>query len=185
MKMPVKTSLAPATPLLLLLMMICSLCQTNREEADSRSIALSSDKNAAAELRKKWEASPDGVNYKQWEDSPAGKKVRISHARVKKQIRDFSSMDAVICSLTFERDFGKSAGPKWIVVKISDDEYMMQFTPQEFQQLNSLKVNDKIKIKSRSAGLSPNHPYLIISGDYMEKNGKILFERDFSKQKPC
>jgi hypothetical protein len=183
--MPVKPSLAPGTPLLLLLMMICSFCQTNREEPDSKSITVSAGKNAAAELKKKWQASPDGVKYRQWEDSPEGRKVRTSYNRVKKQIRNFAGMEAVISSLTFERDFGKSAGPKWIIVKISGDDYMMQFTPKEFQKLNSLRVNDTIMVKSRSAGFSPNHPFLILSGDYMEKNGKILFERHFGKQKPC
>ena len=34
-------------------------------------------------------------------------------------------------------------------------------------------------------GYSPNHPYLIISGEYIERNGEILFKRDFSKIKGC
>ena len=46
---------------------------------------------------------------------------------------------------------------------------------KEFEKLKNLKVNDKIIIKSRSAGLSPNHPYLILSSDYIEQNKKILF----------
>jgi hypothetical protein len=58
---------------------------------------------------------------------------------------------------------------------------MMQFNRNDFQQLKSLKVNDKIIVRSRNAGYSPNHPYLIVSGDYIEQNSKILFERDFSK----
>ena len=62
---------------------------------------------------------------------------------------------------------------------------MMQFSPKDFQQLNSLKVNDKIIVRSHSAGYSPNHPYLIVSGDYIEQNGKVLFERDFRKNNGC
>jgi len=93
-------------------------------------------------------------------------------------------MEAVVTSVTFRRT-GKSAGIKWLIVRINSEEYMMQFSPKEFQQLNSLKVNDKIILRSRSAGYSPNHPYLIISGDYIERNSKILFKRDFSKNKGC
>ncbi|HMF71394.1 MAG TPA: hypothetical protein VK616_07950, partial [Flavitalea sp.] len=91
---------------------------------------------------------------------------------------------AVVTSVTFRRN-GKSSGIKWLIVRINGEEYMMQFSPKDFQQLNSLKVNDKIIVRSRSAGYSPNHPYLIISGDYIERNNKILFKRDFSKNKGC
>jgi hypothetical protein len=62
---------------------------------------------------------------------------------------------------------------------------MMQFVPKEFEQLSSLKVNDKIIVRSRSAGYSPNHPYLILSGDYIEQNNKVLFEPDFSNNNGC
>ncbi len=62
---------------------------------------------------------------------------------------------------------------------------MMQFIPNDFEKLNSLKVNDKIIIKSRSAGFSNNHPYLILSSNYIEHNNKVLFERDLSKNDGC
>lgn len=140
---------------------------------------------SAAEMeagRKKWEATPDGIKYKKWEASPAGKKVHASHDKIKKDIKAFTNMDAVVTSVTFQRS-GKSSGIKWLIVRINGEEYMMQFTPNEFQQLNSLKVNDTIIVKSRSAGHSPDHPYLIISGDYIARNDKVLFERDFSKNR--
>ena len=121
---------------------------------------------------------------KKWEASPAGKKVYASHDKIKKSIKAFTNMEAVVTSVTFRRT-GKSASIRWLIVRINGDEYMMQYSPKEFQQLNSLKVNDKIILRSRSAGYSPNHPYLIISGDYIERNGEILFKRDFSKIKGC
>ena len=62
---------------------------------------------------------------------------------------------------------------------------MMQYRLKDIQQYTSLKVNDKIIIRSRSAGYSPNHPYLILSGDYIEHNKKVLFKRDFSKNNGC
>ena len=57
----------------------------------------------------------------------------------------------------------------------------MQFIPKDFQKLKSLKVNDKIIVRSRSAGYSYNHPNLIISSDYIARNNKVLFKRDVSK----
>lgn len=143
------------------------------------------DKKARLDERNKWEASPDGIKFKEWEVSPAGKKVHASHDKIRKQIKTFANMEAVVTSVTFRRANAKSCGPKWLIAKINGEEYMMQFSPKDFQQLNNLNVNDKIIVRSRSAGYSPNHPYLIISGDYIEHNGKVLFKRDFSKIKGC
>ena len=94
-------------------------------------------------------------------------------------------MEVVVTSLTFKRTNGKSTGPKWLIVTINGEEYMMQFIPKDFQQFNSLKVNDKIIVKSRTASCSNNHPYLILSSDYIAHQNKILFERDFSKNNGC
>lgn len=143
------------------------------------------DKKAALDERKKWEASPDGIMYKEWEVSPEGKKVHASYDKIKTDIKAFTDMEAVVTSVTFQRENAKSSGPKWLIVRINGEEYMMQFIPKEFEQLNSLKVNDKIIVRSRSAGYSHNHPYLIISGDYIARDNKILFKRDFSKNNGC
>ncbi len=143
------------------------------------------DKKANLDKRKKWEASPDGIKYKEWEVSPEGKKVYASYDKIKKDIKAFNNMEAIVTSLTFQRANGKSSGPKWLIVRINGEQYMMQFIPKDFQQLNSLKVNDKIIVRSRSAGFSNNHPYLILSSDYIARNNKILFKRDISKNNRC
>ena len=143
------------------------------------------DKKVNLDKRKKWEASPDGIKYKEWEVSPEGKKVHASHDKIKESIKSFTNMEAVVTSVSFQRTNAKSSGLKWLIVRINGEEYMMQFIPKDFQQLNSLKVNDKIIVRSHSAGYSHNHPYLIISGDYIEQNNKILFKRDFSKNNRC
>jgi len=142
-------------------------------------------RKSGLEERKKWEASADGIKFKEWERSPEGKKVYTSHDKIKKQLKAFTDMEAVVTSVTFQRADAKSSGPKWLVVTINGEAYMMQFTRKDFQQLNSLKVNDKIIVRSRSAGCSPNHPYLILSGDYIAYNNKVLFKRDFSKNNGC
>jgi hypothetical protein len=143
------------------------------------------NRKANLDAKKKWDASPDGIKYKEWEVSPEGKKVHASYDKIKNSIKSFSNMEAVVTSLTFQRANAKSSGPKWLIVRINGEEYMMQFIPTDFQQLNSLKVNDKIIVRSHSAGYSHNHPYLILSGDYIERNNKVLFKRDFSKNNRC
>lgn len=135
--------------------------------------------------RKKWEATPDGIAYKKWENSPEGKKVDASYEKVKKHFKDFSDMEAVVTSVTFQRENAQSGGSKWLIVEIEGETYMMQFIPKEFEQLKSLKANDKIIVRSRSAGFSHNHPYLILSSDYIAKDDKVLFKRDFSKNNRC
>jgi hypothetical protein len=177
--------------LLIILLAVVSGCVFANREPNMESkpsldtlSTINRDSQMLAE-RKKWEASPDGIQYKQWEVSAEGKKVHASYDKIKKSIKDFTNMEAVVTSVTFQRENAHSSGPKWLIVRIDDDYYMMQFIPKEFQQLSGLKVNDKIIVKSRSAGFSPNHPYLILSGDYIERNNTILFKRDFSKNKGC
>lgn len=143
------------------------------------------DKKGDPDAMKKWEATPAGQHYKEWEASSEGKKVQASYDKIKKSIKAFTEMEAVVTSVTFQRPNQKSSSPKWLIVKIDGEEYMMQFIPKDFQQLSSLKVNDKIIVKSRSAGYSPNHPYLIITGDYIARDNQVLFKRDFDKNKGC
>ena len=172
--------------LILLLVVVSGLVFANCEfKKETKSLSVADEKTRMMDERKKWEASPDGIKYKEWENSAEGKKVHASHDKIKKHISTFADMEAVVTSVTFQRENAKSSGPKWLIVKIDGDEYMMQFVPKDFEKLKSLKVNDNIIIRSRSAGYSPNHPYLILSGDYIAHDNKILFKRDFSKNKGC
>jgi hypothetical protein len=143
------------------------------------------DRKAHRDNKKTWEASPEGAKYKEWELSPEGKKVQASYGKIKKHIKAFTDMEAEVTSVTFERANGKTSGPRWLIVSINGETYMMQFIPKDFEQLKDLKVNDKIIVRSRSAGCSPNHPYLIISGDYIARNHTVLFKRDLSKNNRC
>ena len=143
------------------------------------------EKKSMLEQRKKWEASPDGIKFNDWKNSPEGKKVQASYDKIKNEINAFTEMEAIVTSVTFQFPTTNPSSPKWLVVKINGEDYMMQFIPNDFEKLNSLKVNDKIIIKSRSAGFSHNHPYLILSSNYIEHNNKVLFERDLSKNDGC
>jgi len=177
--------------LILSLLVLSVLVLANREIKNETSQKQSpkplsiADKKAALDARKQWEETPEGIKYKEWEVSAEGKKVHASYNKIGKYIKAFANMEAVVTALTFQRANWESLGPKWLIVRIGGEEYMMQFIPKDFQQLNSLKVNEKIIVRSRSAGYSPNHPYLIISGDYIERSNKILFKRDFSKNNGC
>ena len=137
------------------------------------------------EKRKKWEASPDGIKFNEWKDSPEGKKVQASYEKIKNEINAFAEMEALVTSVNFQFPTTNPSSPKWLVVKINGENYMMQFIPNDFEKLNNLKVYDKIIIKSRSAGFSHNHPYLILSSDYIEHNDKVLFERNLNKNDNC
>ncbi|WP_421943130.1 hypothetical protein [Pedobacter sp.] len=176
--------------LILPLVVVSGLVFANRETKDenkpsTKSLSPAEMKARAVEDRKKWEATPDGLNYIKWEASPAGKKVSASHDKIRKYIKDFSNMEAVVTSVTFKRPNANSSSPKWLIVKIDGEEYMMQFNAKDFQKLSGLKVNDKIIVKSHSAGYSPNHPYLIVSGDIIEQKNKVLLKREFNKNDGC
>jgi hypothetical protein len=164
-------------------------CEEKKETTDVSKTALKplteAQQKANQEARAKWEASPDGIQYKKWQNSPEGKKIKASHDNIRKQLQEFTTMEAVVTSVTFEREGTKGKGSKWLLVQIEGETYMMQFVSKEFEQLKSLQVNDKISLKSRSAGYSNNHPYLIIRGDYIAKDNKVLFKRDLSKNNRC
>jgi hypothetical protein len=142
----------------------------------------------AAEMkaaRKQWEATLNGIMFKQWEASPAGKKVYASEAKIRKDISDFTNMDGVVTSLSLPPGSRVGFG---MMVSINDDDYILAFGIEqsgknimnfksEFEHLHSLKVNDKIIIKSHNVSHTPKYAYPIISGDYVERDSKILYNR--------
>lgn len=67
------------------------------------------------------------------------------------------------------------------MARINDEDFILSFGPlkfNEFQQLRSLKVSDKILLKSRSVMHAPKYAYPIVSGDYVEKDSKIIYKRE-------
>jgi hypothetical protein len=138
-------------------------------------------KLTAAEMkaaRKQWEASPDGIMYKKWEDSPAGKKVYAAEAKIRKQISTFTNMEAVITSLFLPAGSRVGFG---VMARINDEDFILSFGPlklNELQQLHSLKVNDKILLKSHSVMHAPKYTYPMVAGDYIERNSKLIYKRE-------
>ena len=168
--------------LILPLVVVSGLVFANREiknETSKKSIPrpLSAAERKAA--LKKWEATPDGIMYKKWEASPAGKKVHASEAKIRKSIRKYTNMEGVVTSLSLPPGSRLGFG---VMVRINGDDYILSFGPaksddNEFQQLHSLKVNDKIIIKSHSVSHAPKYSYPIVSGDYVERDSKIVYKR--------
>ncbi|MDJ1467604.1 hypothetical protein [Xanthocytophaga flava] len=126
---------------------------------------------------KKWEATPDGIQYKKWETSVEGKKVLAGAAKLRKSIRDSLPMEAVVTSLALPPGSRLGFG---VMVRINGDDYILSFGLQqstEFQPLHSLKVNDKLLIRSRFVSYAPKYSYPIVAGDYVERDSKILYKR--------
>lgn len=166
--------------LILPLVVVGGLVFANREiKKETPKVSLRK-KLTAAEMkaaRKQWEASPDGIMYKQWEESPAGKKVYASEAKIRKQISTFTNMEAVITSLSLPEGSRVGFG---VMANINGEDFILSFGPlksNEFQQLHSLKVNDKILVKSHFVSHAPKYTYPIVSGDYVERDGKIIYNR--------
>ena len=159
--------------------------EIKKEKKPAKKSLSCSENNSNLDQRKKWEASPDGIKYKEWENSPEGKKIHASYDAIKEDIKTFSEMEGILTSVTFQRPTTDPSSPKWLIVKINDYEYMMQYSPKDFEKFKDLKVNDKIFIRSRSAGFSHNHPYLVLSGDFIEHENKVLFKRKFNKNDGC
>lgn len=166
--------------LILLLVVLSGLVFANREMKNETTKKSTQKPLSAAEMkakRERWEASPDGIKYKEWEASPAGKKVYAAEAKIREHIKDSTNMEAVVSSLSLPRGSRLGFG---VMVRINGDDYILSFGTEEsneFQQLHSLKVNDKIIIRSHSVSHAPKYSYPIVSGDYVERDSKIIYKR--------
>jgi hypothetical protein len=177
--------------LILTLVVVSGLVFANREKENSKKITpkpAGSAPISAAEMkaaRAKWEASPDGIFFKKWEASPAGVKVNAATAKISKSVKDFAEMEAVVTSLSLPAGGRLGFG---VMVEIDNEDYILAFGIEqpgknimnfksEFEHLRSLKVNDKIIIKSHNLSKAPKYAYPIVSGDYVERGGKIIYKR--------
>jgi hypothetical protein len=174
--------------LILPLVVVSGLVFANREIKNETSKKSTPKPLSAVESKaelKKWEATPDGIKYKIWEASPAGKKVYAAETKIRKHIEDYTNMEGVVTSLSLPPGSRLGFG---VMVRINGDDYILSFGPEksdknflnfnnEFQLLHSLKVNDKIIIKSHNVSHAPKYSYPIVSGDYVEQDSKIIYKR--------
>jgi hypothetical protein len=130
---------------------------------------------------KKWESSPEGVFFKKWEASPAGLKVQAAAAKINKLAKDHACMEAVVTSLSLPEGAQLGFG---FMVNINGEAYILSFGPEmnkEFTELHRLQVNDKILVKTNGVSKAPKYAYPIVSGDYVERDGKILYKKALNK----
>jgi hypothetical protein len=81
-------------------------------------------------------------------------------------------MEAVVTSLSLPPGSLLGFG---VMARINGDDYILRFDDDP-QQLRSLKVNDKIIIKSHGVSYAPKYAYPIISGEYVERDSKIIYK---------
>ena len=165
--------------LILPLVVVSGLVFANREIKGENSKKSAPKALSAAEMqagRERWEATPDGIKFKEWEASPAGKKVYAAEDKIWKHIKDSTNMEAVVTSLSLPPGSRLGFG---VMARIDGVDYIVNFEPEKSQleQLNSLKVNDKIIIKSHSVSFAPKYSYPIVRGDYVERDSKIIYKR--------
>lgn len=174
--------------LILSLVVVSGLVYANREvktETPKKSISKPLSVAEKNPELKKWEASPDGIHFKNWEASPEGKKVDAAVAKISKSVKDFTDMEGVVTSLSLPPGSRLGFG---VMVKIDDEDYILSFGIEqpgenimnfesEFEQLRSLKVNDKIIIRSHNISKAPKYSFPIIACEYVEQDGEIVYKR--------
>lgn len=154
--------------LILLLVVVSGLIFANREIKKETSKQSTPKPLPAAERE---------VESKKWEVSPEGKKVLAGAAKLSNEVSASSNMEAVVTSLTLPPGSRLGFG---VMARINGGDYILSFGPElsnEFQQLHSLRVNDKIVIRSHVVSYAPKYSYPIVSGDYVERDGKIIYKR--------
>jgi hypothetical protein len=165
--------------LVLPLVVVSGLVFANREINNQTSKKLTAKSPSGAEREaylKEWEATPEGINYKKWEASAAGKKVYAAEAKIRKQINAFTDMEAVVTSLSLPPGSRLGFG---VMARIDGVDYIVKFEPEhsQLEQLRSLKVDDKIIIRSHTVSHAPKYSYPIVWGEYVERDSKVIFKR--------
>jgi hypothetical protein len=165
--------------LILLLVVVSGLVFANREIKKVDSKKSNPKPLSAAETKaalKKWEATPDGLKFKKWKASPEGQKVLAGAAKIRNHISDSTNMEAVVTALSLPPSARLGFG---VMIRINGEDYILSFGSKktdELQQLHSLKVNDKIIVRSHAVSYAPKYAYPIVSGNYVERDSKIIYK---------
>ncbi|GGG87781.1 hypothetical protein GCM10007415_22100 [Parapedobacter pyrenivorans] len=164
--------------LILPLVVVSGLVFANREINNETSKKPGPKPLTAAEREaemKKWKATPEGTKFTIWAVSPEGKKVLATAAKIRENINEYTNMEAVVTALSLPPGSRLGFG---VMARINGDDYIIKFEPEKSQleQLHSLKVNDKIIVRSHNVSHAPKYSYPIISGEYVERDGKVIYK---------
>ena len=162
-------------PLTVVSGLIFTNCET-KNETSKKSIPKTLSASERKTELKKWEGSPEAIRVKKWEASTTGRKVFADAAKITKHISAYTNMEAVVTSLSLPPESALGFG---VMIRINGEDYILRFEPEKSQlkQLHNLKVNDKIILKSHSISYAPKYSYAIVSGDYVERDGKVIYKR--------
>jgi hypothetical protein len=140
---------------------------------------------SASEMKvvlKNWAATPDGVAFRKWEVSPEGQKVLAGAAKIRNSKGASANMKAIVTSLALPPAARLGFG---VMVSINGEDYILSFgleeTGGEFEPLRKLNVNDKIIVRSHGVSYAPKYSYAIIAGDYVERDGEVIYKRASGK----
>ena len=131
--------------LILPLVVVSGLVLANREIKNEASKKSTSKPISAAERKaalKKWEATPEGIRYKKWEASPEGKKVYAGEAKIRKHLRAFTNMEAVVTSLSLPPGSRLGFG---VMARINGDDYIVNLSRKSLNLSNCVAWKLKTK----------------------------------------
>ncbi|HEY1202758.1 MAG TPA: hypothetical protein VGE79_17340, partial [Niastella sp.] len=96
-------------------------------------------------------------------------------AKIRRYIYTSTTMEAIVTSLSLPPGSRLGFG---VMARIDGVDYILRFDTEKSQleQLHSLKVNDKIIIRSHGVSYAPKYAYPIVSGEYVERDGKIIYK---------
>ncbi len=115
--------------------------------------------------------------------------MHASIAKISQSIKEKSNIEAVVTSFSLPPGSRLGFG---LMVRINDADYILTLGldkqgknvldfKNEYEQLHSLNVNDKISIKSHSVSQAPKYSYPIIAGNYVERDHKQIYKRVLRK----
>jgi hypothetical protein len=107
---------------------------------------------------------------------PIQKRLSAAEIDIEMKKWEATNMEGVVTSLSLPPGSKLGLG---VMVKIKDENYILTFDAQKSQlePLHSLKVNDKIIIKSHNVSHAPKYAYPILSCGILERDGKVIFKR--------
>ena len=178
--LPIKPIKKIIAGLILLLLVVSGLVYAKRElknETSKKPVPKPLTAAEKYEAQKKWDFSADGIMFNNWAASPAGKKIQASADKISNSIKNNTKMEAVVSSLSLPD--GSRLGLA-MLVNIENEDYILSFGSEEsneFEPLRSLKVNDKIIIRSQFISKAPKYAYAIVAGNYVERDSKVIYKR--------